>query len=86
MSVQLSLKFFAEKGGNFFLNLVVCVPSALNFPLLVRILGKKRLATLLIAGFFFLTGLCPVAIGSDGGGSIRIPSAACGIVGVKGSS
>ncbi|XP_015759129.1 PREDICTED: fatty acid amide hydrolase-like [Acropora digitifera] len=31
------------------------------------------------------SGLCPVAIGSDGGGSIRIPSAACGIVGVKAS-
>lgn len=28
-------------------------------------------------------GLCPVAIGADGGGSIRIPSAFCGIVGLK---
>ena len=27
-----------------------------------------------------------MALGSDGGGSIRIPSAACGIVGIKGSS
>jgi Asp-tRNA(Asn)/Glu-tRNA(Gln) amidotransferase A subunit family amidase len=28
-------------------------------------------------------GLCPVVIGADGGGSIRIPSAFCGIVGLK---
>ena len=28
-------------------------------------------------------GICPVAIGADGGGSIRIPSALCGIVGLK---
>eukprot|EP00951_Prasinocladus_malaysianus_P006184 scaffold43844_cov29-Prasinocladus_malaysianus.AAC.1 len=27
-------------------------------------------------------GLCPVAIGADGGGSIRIPSAFCGVVGL----
>jgi Asp-tRNA(Asn)/Glu-tRNA(Gln) amidotransferase A subunit family amidase len=29
------------------------------------------------------SGLCPLAIGADGGGSIRIPSAFCGVVGLK---
>lgn len=28
-------------------------------------------------------GFCPVSIGADGGGSIRVPSAHCGIVGLK---
>ncbi|MBE0411346.1 MAG: amidase [Anaerolineales bacterium] len=28
-------------------------------------------------------GLCPAAVGADGGGSIRIPSAFCGLVGLK---
>jgi Asp-tRNA(Asn)/Glu-tRNA(Gln) amidotransferase A subunit family amidase len=28
-------------------------------------------------------GLCPVAVGADGGGSIRVPAALCGLVGLK---
>ena len=35
------------------------------------------------SGAAVAAGLCPVAIGADGGGSIRIPSALCGIVGLK---
>lgn len=30
-------------------------------------------------------GLCPAALGVDGGGSVRLPSALCGVVGFKGT-
>ncbi|MBI4199700.1 MAG: amidase [Chloroflexi bacterium] len=35
------------------------------------------------AGAALAAGLCPLAQGSDGGGSIRIPSAMCGVYGLK---
>lgn len=37
------------------------------------------------SGAAVASGICPVALGSDGGGSIRIPSAHCGIYGFKAS-
>jgi aspartyl-tRNA(Asn)/glutamyl-tRNA(Gln) amidotransferase subunit A len=37
------------------------------------------------SGAAIATGMCPFAIGSDGGGSIRIPSSFCGLYGIKAS-
>ncbi len=37
------------------------------------------------SGAAVAAGLCPFALGSDGGGSVRIPSAHCGIYGLKAS-
>jgi amidase len=35
------------------------------------------------AGAALAAGLCSISIGSDGGGSVRIPSSWCGLVGIK---
>lgn len=35
------------------------------------------------SGFVVAAGICPIALGVDGGGSIRLPSAFCGIYGLK---
>ena len=37
------------------------------------------------SGVAVVTNMCPLALGSDGGGSIRIPAAHCGVFGMKAS-
>lgn len=45
----------------------------------LRITGGSSSGCAAVVG----SGLCPAAIGADGGGSIRIPAALCGVAGIK---
>lgn len=53
--------------------------------LLVEWTGQHNVS-LIAAPCVYFVGLCPVGIGTDGGGSVRIPASFCGVVGLKGSA
>jgi len=45
--------------------------------------GSARFPARQGAAVAVATGMGPLAIGTDGGGSIRLPAAFCGVVGLK---